>query len=213
MYILLFLQNPMVSLYIEKAKDRYIARELALLRASKPVPPMVSHLDEVDASAIEEGVRRVIEARSQAAASATVPPLSGPLRSSPPASQASCDPDRQAPSTSQVCDPETVPAVQDPCQQAKRGRRHSVVSTPDPGCRNCQLLSAELKVVKDLLEIEIERNDELKQLHCSTMRATVSVELFLWCIKSDNFFQLLLIKKICFMCFFSGSKTSQTCTI
>ncbi|XP_030274543.1 uncharacterized protein LOC115582622 isoform X2 [Sparus aurata] len=168
------LKNPMVSLYIEKAKDRYIARELALLRASKPVPPMVSHLDEVDASAIEEGVRRVIEARSQAAASATVPPLSGPLRSSPPASQASCDPDRQAPSTSQVCDPETVPAVQDPCQQAKRGRRHSVVSTPDPGCRNCQLLSAELKVVKDLLEIEIERNDELKQLHCSTMRATAA---------------------------------------
>ncbi len=79
MYILLFLQNPVVTLYIQRAKDRHIARELALLRASKPTPPRVSHLDEVDDAAIEEGVRRVIEARSQAAshaaASTTVPPL------------------------------------------------------------------------------------------------------------------------------------------
>ncbi|KAL7398395.1 hypothetical protein ABVT39_009068 [Epinephelus coioides] len=58
----------MVKLDIQKAKDRYIARELALLRASKPTPPMVSHLDEVDDAAIEEGVRRVIEAASHAAA-------------------------------------------------------------------------------------------------------------------------------------------------
>lgn len=119
----------MVTLYIQKAKDRYIARELALLRASNPTPPMVSHLDEVDAAAIEEGVRRVIEARSQvashAAASATVPPLSVSLCSSPLASQASCDPETQAmqdpsPSTSQAsCDPET-PAMQDPSPSASQ---------------------------------------------------------------------------------------------
>ncbi|KAL7398836.1 hypothetical protein ABVT39_015968 [Epinephelus coioides] len=142
------LKKPMVKLYIQKAKDRYIARELALLRASKPTPPMVSHLDEVDDAAIEEGVRRVIEAASHAAASTTVPPLSGPMSSSPLASQGSFD------------------------QQAKRRRRRSVLRAPDPGCRNCQHLSAELKVVKNLLQIEIERNDELKQLHSSTMRAT-----------------------------------------
>lgn len=175
--LLFFLQNPMVTLYIQKAKDRYIARELALLRASKPTPPMVSHLDEVDDAAIEEGVRRVIEARSQAAshpaASATVPPLSVPMCSSTLASQVSCD-------TSVLSLIKFNPA-RTVDQQAKRGRRRSVLRTPNPGCRNCQFLSAELKVVKDLLQIEIERNDELKKLHSSTMRATVSDELFLWC--------------------------------
>ncbi|KAG7506554.1 hypothetical protein JOB18_008867 [Solea senegalensis] len=225
------LKNPMVTLYIQKAKDRYIARELALLRASKPTPPMVSHLDEVDDAAIEEGVRRVIEAASHAAASSTVPPLSGPMSSSPLASQGSCDPKTKtmqdpSPSTSQAsCDPEIpatqdpspptnqdssdpeIPAMQDPSpstsrasydpgtaatldpfpstshascytgtvdQQAKRRRRCSVLRAPDPGCRNCQLLFAELNVVKNLLQIEIERNDELKKLHSSTMRATAA---------------------------------------
>ncbi|XP_078032268.1 uncharacterized protein LOC117263495 [Epinephelus lanceolatus] len=182
----------MVKLYIQKAKDRYIARELALLRTSNPTPPMVSHLDEVDDAAIKEGVRRVIEARPQAAphaaASAIVPPLSVPMCCSP--SQASCDPETPAmldpsPSPSQAsCDPE-APAMLDPfpstsqasCytgtvdQQAKRRRRRSVLRAPDPGCRNCQLLSAELKVAKNLLQM---RNDELKQLHSSTMRATAA---------------------------------------
>lgn len=179
----------MVTLYIQKAKDRYIARELALLRANNPTPQMVSHLDEVDDTAIEESVRRVIEARSQAAshpaASATVPPLSVPMCSSSLASQVSCDPETPAigsfsPTSQASCDPET-PAMQDPSpstsqascdtsvlspikfnpartadQQAKGGRRRSVLRTPNPGCRNCQFLSAELKVVKDLLQIEIE---------------------------------------------------------
>ncbi|KAL7385251.1 hypothetical protein ABVT39_018329 [Epinephelus coioides] len=194
------------------SRKRKIARELALLHASKPTPPMVSHLDEVDDAAIEEGVRRVIEAASHAAASTTVPPLSGPMSSSPLASQGSCDPKTKtmqdpSPSTSQAsfdpeapamldpsrspsqtsCDPE-APAMLDPSpstsqascytgtvdQQAKRRRRRSVLRAPDPGCRNCQLLSAELKVVKNLLQIETERNDELKQLHSSTMRATAA---------------------------------------
>ena len=189
----------MVTMYIQKAKDRFIARELALLHASKPTPPMVSHLDEVDDAAIEEGARRVIEAIPQAAphaaASAIMPPLSVPMCCSP--SQASCDPEAPAmldpsPSTSQAsCDPE-APAMLDPSpstsqascytgtvdQQVKRRRRRSVLRAPDPGCRNCQLLSAELNVVRNLLQM---RNDELRQLHSSTMRATVSVVLFLWC--------------------------------
>lgn len=92
MYVLLFLQKPMVTLYIQKAKDRHIARELALLHASKPTPPMVSHLDEVDDAAIEDGIRRVIEAASHAVASTTVSPLLGPMSSSLLASQGSCDP-------------------------------------------------------------------------------------------------------------------------
>ena len=187
----------MVTLYIQKAKDRFIGRELALLRASKPTPPMVSHLDEVDDAAIDEGVRRVIEAASHAAASTTVPPLSGPMSSSPLAIQGSCEPKTKtmqdpSPSTSNApCDPE-APVMQDPSpstsqascytgtvdQQVKRRRRRSVLRAPDPGCRNCQLLSAELMVAKNLLQM---RNDELRQLHSSTMRATVSVVLFLWC--------------------------------
>ncbi len=69
----------MVTFYISKAKDRYNARKLALLRASNPTPPVVSHLDEVNDAAIEEGIRRAIEARSQvaspAASAATMSPL------------------------------------------------------------------------------------------------------------------------------------------
>ena len=187
-----FFQKQMVTLYIQKAKDRYIAIEMALLRTSKPTPPMVSHLDEVNDAAIEEGIRREIEARSQAAASATVPPLLVPMCNCRLASQASCDQETPAmqdpsPSTSQAscCTSvllliKFIPA-RTAHQQAKRRRRHSVLRTPDSGCRNCRSLFAELKVVKDLLQIETERNNELKQLYSSTMRATVSVELFLWC--------------------------------
>ncbi|KAF5896562.1 uncharacterized protein DAT39_013723, partial [Clarias magur] len=60
-----------IILYMQKAKDRYIGRELALLRASNPTPPMVSHLNEVDESAVEEGIRREMEACSQAASPAS----------------------------------------------------------------------------------------------------------------------------------------------
>lgn len=138
---------------------------------------------------------RILPSTSQASCDPEIPAMQDP---SPSTRQASCDPEIPAmqdpsPSASHAsCDPE-IPAMLDPfpstsqasCytgtvdQQAKRTRRHSVLRAPDPGCRNCQLLFAELNVVKNLLQIE--RNHELKQLHSSTMRATVSVELFLWC--------------------------------
>ncbi|KAM7412334.1 hypothetical protein PAMA_022016 [Pampus argenteus] len=54
----------MAKLYMERAKDRYISRELALLRASNPQPPIVSHMDEVNGSTIEEAVHRKIAARA-----------------------------------------------------------------------------------------------------------------------------------------------------
>ncbi|XP_028428511.1 uncharacterized protein LOC114551751 [Perca flavescens] len=54
-----YFQNNMVTLYVQKAKDHYSARELALLRASKPHPTMVSHLDEIDEAVIEEGIRKL----------------------------------------------------------------------------------------------------------------------------------------------------------
>ncbi|KAM7406707.1 hypothetical protein PAMA_002760 [Pampus argenteus] len=54
----------MAKLYTERAKDRYIARELALLRASHPQAPIVSHMDEVNGSTTEEAVRREIAARA-----------------------------------------------------------------------------------------------------------------------------------------------------
>ncbi|KAK2829830.1 hypothetical protein Q7C36_017820 [Tachysurus vachellii] len=82
------LEKPVVALYMQKAKDRLITRELALLRASKPTPPMVSHLDEVDDVAIEEGIRREMEASSQAASTeAFFAPCLTIVSSSPDASQ------------------------------------------------------------------------------------------------------------------------------
>ncbi|KAK2829831.1 hypothetical protein Q7C36_017821 [Tachysurus vachellii] len=82
------LEKPVVALYMQKAKDKLITRELALLRASKPTPPMVSHLDEVDDVAIEEGIRREMEASSQAASTeAFFAPCLTIVSSSPDASQ------------------------------------------------------------------------------------------------------------------------------
>lgn len=120
---------------------------------------MVSHLDEVDDSVIEEGIRRVMEARSQvpssAASVATVSPVLTSMRGSPDASEAlwahSC--------------PDVIPDV------TQRQRGHPILRTPLPLCKNCQVLFAELEVLKQLLECEIERKNEIKQLHSSTKRA------------------------------------------
>ncbi|KAJ7985684.1 hypothetical protein DPEC_G00343010 [Dallia pectoralis] len=112
------LQSEMVTLYMQTAKDRYIARELALLRASRPHPPMVSHIDE----------------------SAAEPSGSSSF-----------------------------------CSLTSRRlfrRNRPVPRTPSVGCENCQTLAAELKVVRGLLETEIDRNEELKQLHMTTSRDT-----------------------------------------
>lgn len=209
----------MVKLYMQRAKDRYIARELALLRASKPTPPMVSHLDEVDENTIEEGIRRVMEAISQAAppaaTAAAVPPCSSegpcdqtspsaqppsaseaacdqtsPSARPPPASEAACDqnsPDVWPPSPSATEHPfdRSSPGMQPPSaneaattrKKQKRGPR-TFVRTPAPGCHRCKVLFTELNVVKKLLECEVERNHELKQLHSSTKRDNVSTMFF-----------------------------------
>ncbi|KAF5880176.1 uncharacterized protein DAT39_023322, partial [Clarias magur] len=198
-------QKHKIMLYVQRAKDRYIARELALLRASNPTPPMVSHLDEVDDSAVEEGIRREMEARSQLASPASrthseraTPNVCSPSQSSsqphsehasldlPPPSDSEIDtprarptPDRPHPSHSASESPNEpgTSGTQDVCKTPAPGRRkrsHPLPRDPASACRNCQVLSAELKVVKQLLRAEIERNDELKQLHSSKSRSDVS---------------------------------------
>ncbi|XP_039660441.1 uncharacterized protein LOC120561398 isoform X2 [Perca fluviatilis] len=148
------LGNDMVTLYVQKAKDCYIVRELALLRASRPHPPMVSHLDEIDEAAIEEGIRRKFEDPS------SVPPASEVM------SPSSAEP-FATPSASVT--PFNKPASGS--QRKKLFRKNKpVLRTPSPRCKNCGILAAELKVVKELLESEVERNDELKQFHSSTSR-------------------------------------------
>ncbi|XP_060753056.1 uncharacterized protein LOC132863964 [Tachysurus vachellii] len=254
------LEKPVVALYMQKAKDRLITRELALLRASKPTPPMVSHLDEVDDVAIEEGIRREMEASSQAASTeAFFAPCLTIVSSSPDASQTPSEhtnpnmhsisdsgseahsehatlnmpstshsvmetPFAQStlnthppfhsaseahsehatlnmPSTSHSImetpfaqsTPNThplshsaskapnehfisdmpSPSGSKPNQLARIQRKRALLRTPSPGCRNCHLLFAELKVVKQLLQCEVERNHELKHLHASANRANL----------------------------------------
>ncbi|XP_024153971.1 uncharacterized protein LOC112162389 [Oryzias melastigma] len=59
------LQKPLVVTNMELAKRLHVSRELALLRATNPHPPMVSFFDLVDEGAIRKGV-----AREEAAAAA-----------------------------------------------------------------------------------------------------------------------------------------------
>ncbi|XP_039678107.1 uncharacterized protein LOC120572755 [Perca fluviatilis] len=148
------LGNNMVTLYIQKAKDRHIARQLALLRASKPYPPMVSHLDEIDEAAIEEGIRRKFEDPSSVPHDSEVVALSAAKPFETPSASAT---------------PLNKPASRSPRKTLFR-RNKPVVRTPPPRCKNCVILAVELQVVKELLEAEIERSDELKQLHSSTNR-------------------------------------------
>ena len=228
----------MVTLYVQKAKDRYVARELALLRASKPHPPMVSHFDEIDDAAIEEGIRRELEEAPSAAEPYDTPPagevVDPSTADSPDAASARVTPSNKpdsdvvapsatepsdTPPAGEVVDPSTAdspdaasarvtpsnkpasdvvarsaaetsktpsasatplkePASHLPKKQLFR-RNKPVVRTPTPLCKNCRILAAELKVVKELLEAEIQRNDELKRLHLSTNREKVSIVLFL----------------------------------
>ncbi|XP_027015388.1 uncharacterized protein LOC113651004 [Tachysurus fulvidraco] len=65
------------------------------------------------------------------------------------------------------------PSGSKPNQLARIQRKHSLLRTPSPGCRNCHLLFAELKVVKQLLQCEVERNHELKHVHASANRANL----------------------------------------
>ncbi|KAJ7992807.1 hypothetical protein DPEC_G00282520 [Dallia pectoralis] len=70
---------------MQTAKDRYIARELALLRASRPHPPMVSHIDEVNDAAVEEGIRREIEGHSSQPSALSAAEPSDPSAAEPSA--------------------------------------------------------------------------------------------------------------------------------
>ncbi|KAK2836093.1 hypothetical protein Q7C36_013962 [Tachysurus vachellii] len=255
------LEKPVVALYMQKAKDKLITRELALLRASEPTPPMVSHLDEVDDVAIEEGIRREMEASSQAAsteaffatcltivssspdASQTpsehtnpnmlksisdssskaqnehanlnmsstshyaietffadstqnmhppfhsaseahsehailnMPSTSHSVMETPFAHSTSNTPPpshsaSKAPSEHAISDMPS-PSGSKPNQLARIQRKRALLRTPSPGCRNCHLLFAELKVVKQLLQCEVERNHELRHLHASANQANL----------------------------------------
>lgn len=183
----------MIKLYIEKAKDRFITWELALLRASNPTPPMVSDVDEVDDAVIEEGIKRLREARSEVASpeasTATISTLSTSVRGSTSASEATCDhtiPNRQSPSPSASeapCDktgvrPDISTSARTLYHLEMRQRACPVLRVPAFGCKLCQHLFAKLRAVKQLLDCDIEWNHELKQLHSSTKRANVSIVFF-----------------------------------
>ncbi|XP_025760663.1 uncharacterized protein LOC102079840 isoform X4 [Oreochromis niloticus] len=203
------LQKPMIKLYMQKAKDRCVAKELALLRASNPTLQMVSHVGEVDYTVIEEGIFRALEARSKVASpiasssnapsdhatlnhwpappsdskalgDSTRPNLQPPLSTRDPLSDHTI-PIMQPPSisTSKItCDstvvsPDLLIPSSAPYYAAKQRRECLLPRTPAPGCKNCQILFTELQVVKQLLECEIERNHELKQIHSSTKHPNV----------------------------------------
>lgn len=243
-----FFQKPLAKLYVERAKDSYIARELALLRASHPQPPIVSHMDEVNGSTIEEAIRREIAARASERtgtlcnATATFTPALSlstaihatdsvgpesidcepftPVPQTPPPSNyvsatlsalpspcntevdsavfsatdsvslvptdcgPSISPSRGSPTAVTALSPlplSTTPSsslASKPPRSVVRQKQRLPPRTPADGCENCQFLFAELRVTKQLLECEIERNDELKQLHSSTMRTNVRVISF-----------------------------------
>ncbi|XP_058258026.1 uncharacterized protein LOC131361120 [Hemibagrus wyckioides] len=138
------LDKPTATMYVNKAKDRYISMEL--LRASHPIPPMVSHIDEVDecAIAIEEGVRREIEASTPSPASHQSTRRYACEEGATPSTQGEHAVDEPPPvSEDQTETPEKTSA----------------------SCSNCQQLQAELRITKQLLQMEADRNDELKQLH------------------------------------------------
>ncbi|KAM7390925.1 hypothetical protein PAMA_008906 [Pampus argenteus] len=232
--------KPMAKLYMERAKDRYISRELALLRASHPQPPIVSHMDEVNGSTIEEAVRREIAARASertttlSNATATFTPAlslstamhatdsvgpgstdcepSTPTPQTPPPSNnssatlsalpspsntevdsvvfgatdsvslvpsdcgPSMSPSRGSPTTVNTLSPLPLSTAASsslaskPPRSVVRQKHRLHPRTPADGCENCQFLFAELRVTRQLLECEIERNYELKQLHSSSMR-------------------------------------------
>ncbi|XP_019211334.1 uncharacterized protein LOC102080074 isoform X1 [Oreochromis niloticus] len=203
------LQKPVIKLYMQKAKDRHVAKELALLRASNPTPQMVSHVDEVDDAVIEEAIFRALEEGSKVA-SPIVSSSKAPSDHATPIHRPAPPSDREAPSdstrpnlqpplsASATLSDHTIPIMQPPsistskitCDSTvvspdvlipssapyyavQQWRGRPLLRTPAPGCKNCQILFTELQVVKQLLECEIERNHELKQIHSSAKHPNV----------------------------------------
>lgn len=111
------------------------------------------------------------------------------------ASKIACD--------STVISPNVLIPSSAPYYAAKQRRGRPLPRTPAPGCKNCQILFTELQVVKQLLECEIERNHELKQIHSSTKRANVSTVYLVWLYTSLwNILSFTFDKQICLMILF-----------
>lgn len=131
----------MIKLYMQKAKDRHVAKELALLRASNPTPQMVSHMDEVDDAVIEEGIFRALEEGSKVASaiasSSEAPSDDATLnhRPAPPSdSEALGDstrPNLQPLSASDTLSDHTIPIMQPPSISSSKVTCHSTVVSPD----------------------------------------------------------------------------------
>ncbi|KAJ8004379.1 hypothetical protein DPEC_G00135080 [Dallia pectoralis] len=237
------LQSEMVTLYMQTAKDRYIARELALLRASRPHPPMVSHIDEPsalsaaepsdpsaaepsdpsaaepsdpsaaepsDPSAAEPSDPSAAEPSDPSAAEPSDPSAAEPsdpsaAEPSDPSAAEPSDPSAAEPSAPSAAEPSAPSAAELSGTSSTRGtpnrpasgfmsqsaaepsgsssfcsltsrrlfrRNRPVPRTPSVGCEKCKTLAAELKVVRGLLETEIDRNEKLKQLLMTTSRDT-----------------------------------------
>ncbi|XP_028428317.1 uncharacterized protein LOC114551469 isoform X2 [Perca flavescens] len=144
---------------------RHIEWEIALERASRPLPLMLSHLDDMDDSAVEDGIRMEIRDPS------SVPPASEVMSPSAAEPSAHCS----APVTpsnkpaSEVMATTATQTFSMPFRSNKREPR-----TRSLGCKNCEVLSAELKAVRELLSDEVVRNAELQQLRLPTSRETAA---------------------------------------
>lgn len=125
----------------------------------------------MDDATLEDGIRREIQDPS------SITPASEVM--SPSAAEPSAP--RSAPVTpsNKPASEVVAPAAAETFATLFR-RNKPVPRTPSLGCKNCEVLFAEVKVVRQLLDVKVAANDELKKLHSSTRRETVSIVLFLW---------------------------------
>ena len=143
-----------------------IGWDIALMKTSGPHPPMVSHLDEMEDAAAEDGNRMEIHDPS------SVPPVSKVM--SPSAAEPSAHRSSPVmPSIQPASEVMATTATQTFAMPFKRNK--PVPSTRSLGCKNCEVLSAELKAVRELLSDQVVRNAELQQLRLPTRRETVSI--------------------------------------
>ncbi|XP_039649840.1 uncharacterized protein LOC120555220 [Perca fluviatilis] len=134
------------------------------MKTSGPHPPMVSHLDEMEDAAAEDGNRMEIHDPS------SVPPVSKVM--SPSAAEPSAHRSSPVmPSIQPASEVMATTATQTFAMPFKRNK--PVPSTRSLGCKNCEVLSAELKAVRELLSDQVVRNAELQQLRLPTRRETV----------------------------------------
>ncbi|XP_028428510.1 uncharacterized protein LOC114551750 [Perca flavescens] len=119
----------------------------------------------MDDAAVEDGIRREIQDPS------SITPASEVM--SPSAAEPSAP--RSAPvmlsnkPASEVVAPAAAETFATPFRRNK-----PVPRTPSLGCKNCEVLFAEVKVVRQLLDVKVAANDELKKLHSSMRRETAA---------------------------------------